>query len=116
NDYNYDEIGNLKKDSIEEIDSIKWTMYGKIKSIYRKSGSLKDNLTFDYDASGNRISKRVMDASNVWKYTTYYVRDAGGNVMSAYEQKVVSMAMSYKLKEQDIFGSSRIALNLPDKE
>ncbi|MFL5763549.1 MAG: RHS repeat-associated core domain-containing protein [Bacteroidia bacterium] len=116
NNYNYDEIGNMAKDSTEEIDSIGWTVYGKIRDIIRKGGSSKDNLHFDYDASGNRISKRVMNASNVWKYTTYYVRDAQGNVMSTYDQRVVSMAMSFKLKEQDIFGSSRIGLNLPEKE
>jgi RHS repeat-associated protein len=116
NNYNYDEIGNLVKDSTEEIDTIKWTVYGKIKEIIRKAGSTKDNLVFDYDASGNRISKRVLDNSNNWKYTTFYVRDAQGNVMSTYDQKVVSMAMTFKLKEQDIFGSSRIGLNLPEKE
>jgi RHS repeat-associated protein len=71
---------------------------------------------FDYDDILKRISKRVLDNSNNWKYTTFYVRDAQGNVMSTYDQKVVSMAMTFKLKEQDIFGSSRIGLNLPEKE
>ena len=116
NNYNYDEIGNLKKDSVEEISNIEWTFFGKIKSITRLSTSTKDNLVFDYDASGNQIAKHVFDASNNWKYTTYYIRDGQGNVLSVYDQKIVSSTMSYKLIEQDLFGSSRIGLNLPEKE
>lgn len=119
NNYGYDGIGNLVRDNKEEIEEIQWTVYGKIKKIIRPSGSTKDNLEFDYDASGNRIAKKVSDAGNNWKYTTYYVRDAQGNVMSIYDHKLIAGSpgtMSYKLIEQDIFGSSRIGLSLPDKE
>lgn len=119
NNYGYDGIGNLIRDNKEEIEEIQWTVYGKIKRIIRPSTSTKDNLEFDYDASGNRISKKISDAGNNWKYTTYYVRDAQGNVMSIYDHKLIAGSpgtMSYKLIEQDIFGSSRIGLSLPDKE
>ena len=115
NNYKYDEIGNLICDSTEEISQIEWTVYGKIKSITRPTSSSKDNLRFDYDASGNRIAKHVYDATNNWKYTTYYVRDAQGNVMSVYDQRLPG-TMSFKLIEQDIYGSSRIGLNLLNKE
>ncbi len=33
--YEYDEIGNLIGDAQEQIDSIEWTVYGKIKRITR---------------------------------------------------------------------------------
>ena len=69
----------------EEIETIDWTVYGKVKSITRKAGSTKSDLEFHYDASGNRISKTVKPhatASNAATWTTtYYVRDASGNVM-----------------------------------
>jgi len=101
----YDEIGNLIRDSIEDIDTIRWMVTGKIKAIIRKPASTKDNLYFDYDAQGNRIAKHVYTAANVWKRSTYYVRDAQGNVMSVYEKKIISSLMSYKLDEQHLYGS-----------
>jgi RHS repeat-associated protein len=116
NNYRYDEIGNLVHDSIEGIDTIKWTVYGKIKAIKRFSGSAKDNLYFDYDASGNRTAKHVYTSADVWKKSTYYVRDAQGNVMSTYMHQPVGMSMSYKLQEQHLYGSSRLGLNTPDLE
>lgn len=39
------------------------------------------DLDFEYDASGNRIAKKVTDhSSSVVIKTTYYGRDAIGNV------------------------------------
>jgi RHS repeat-associated protein len=118
NNYNYDAIGNLIKDSTEQISNIEWTVYGKIKRITRSTGSTKDNLNFDYDASGNRIAKHVYDSSNQWKKSTYYIRDAQGNVMSTYEHTTdnVAQTVSFKLQEQHLYGSSRIGMNLPDYE
>ncbi|MGB3947568.1 MAG: hypothetical protein WBM13_06270, partial [Bacteroidia bacterium] len=110
NNYEYDEIGNLIADAQEQIDNIEWTVYGKIKSISRTTGSTKPDLVFNYDASGNRISKTMIprDGSgqrptDEW-VTTYYVRDAQGNVMSTYEKE----DDTYKLKEQLLYGSSRL--------
>lgn len=116
NNYRYDEIGNLVADSTEQIDTIKWTVYGKIKEIKRASGSSKKNLIFDYDASGNRISKQVLTSANVWENTTYYTRDAQGNVMSTYKQEVIDSTMSFKLNEQHLYGSSRIGMVNPERE
>jgi hypothetical protein len=110
--YEYDEIGNLIADAQEQIDNIDWTVYGKIKSISRTTGSTKPDLVFNYDASGNRISKTMIprDGSgqrptDEW-VTTYYVRDAQGNVMSTYELE----DDAYKLKEQMLYGSSRLGV------
>lgn len=110
NNYSFDEIGNLIKDNAEQIDTIRWTVYGKIKAIIRASASTKDNLFFDYDAGGNRIAKHVYTSANVWKYSTYYLRDVQGNVMGVYNKKIISSAMSYKLDEHQLYGSSRIGV------
>src|SRR5690606_3906076 len=75
NNYQYDAIENLIKDVSESITSISWNVYGKISSITKSSG----NITYSYDATGNRISKTVSGV------TTLYVRDASGNVLSVYE-------------------------------
>jgi hypothetical protein len=88
NNYRYDEIGNLKHDYQEQIEQIDWTVYGKIKKITRKAGSLKSDLEFAYDAAGNRIAKieKPRDAAGLrpsveWK-RTYYARDAQGNILT----------------------------------
>jgi RHS repeat-associated protein len=116
NNYRYDEIGNLIADSTEQIDTIKWTVYGKIKEIKRTSGSSKKNLKFEYDASGNRIAKQVLSSFGSWEKTTFYVRDAQGNVMSTYEESVVDSSFTFKLKEQHLYGSSRLGMVNPERE
>lgn len=115
--YNYDKIGNLVKDQHEEIDVIHWTVYGKIKEIIRVSGSTKPDLEYVYDVAGNRIEKIVktkngsgaLNPASDW-VTTYYVRDAQGNVMATYEQKTLSSTDQLSLKEQHIFGSNRMGM------
>ncbi len=117
--YKYDELGNLRKDSIEQIETIEWNVYGKIKKIKRYLTSTKSNLEFVYDPSGNRIAKiekpdgtsvengAASDQVGNWKIT-YYVRDATGNVMGNYYQTTVSGLPSHKLTEHPIYGSSRL--------
>ena len=119
NNYKYDEIGNLRKDSTEQIEFIEWNVYGKIKKIKRYLTSTKSNLEFVYDPSGNRIAKiekpdgtsvengAASDQVGNWKIT-YYVRDATGNVMGNYYQTTVSGLPSHKLTEHPIYGSSRL--------
>ncbi|HEX8548378.1 MAG TPA: hypothetical protein VF691_15565, partial [Cytophagaceae bacterium] len=116
NNYSYDEIGNLIADSTEQVDTIKWTAYGKVKEIKRSSGSSKKNLKFEYDATGHRIAKQILTSANSWEKTIYYVRDVRGNVMSTYEENAVDSSFSFKLKEQHLYGSSRIGMANPDKE
>jgi RHS repeat-associated protein len=110
NNYEYDGEGRLVRDSIEEIDTIKWTVTGKVKTVQRTAGSSKKNLKFDYDAMGQRIAKHVYDDTWTWEKSTYYVRDPQGNVMAVYDQEVQSSTMSYKVKERDIYGSSRVGM------
>jgi RHS repeat-associated protein len=114
--YEYDPIGNLKKDAQEEIDNIEWNVGGKITKVLRIAGSAKPDLEFAYDATGNRVSKIVKPAAtktdaSTWT-TTYYVRDASGNVMATYEKKKQTQ-VNIVWKEQMIYGSSRIGLVNP---
>ena len=103
--YQYDAIGNLVSDVAEDIVTIDWTVYGKIKQITKGSGT---EIRFNYDASGNRISKTVFDGSTGNVLATYYVRDAQGNTMAVYEKAKKELY----LREQHLYGSSRLGLNL----
>jgi hypothetical protein len=49
NNYAYDSEGRLVKDRQEEIDTIIWTVSGKVKEIRRDLASEKKNLIFDYE-------------------------------------------------------------------
>ena len=103
--YSYDEIGNLIKDNKENIVQIEWNAYGKISKI-EKSDETK--IFYTYDAAGNRISKVV--AKTTGSDTTWYVRDASGNVMSVYE---AGNGKDLTQSEVHLYGSSRLGIYKP---
>ncbi len=115
--YTYDEIGNLISDASEQITNIVWTVYGKIKSITKGPEGLGEQTTIEYtyDASGNRISKRILPPalSPVPGSSTFYIRDASGNVMSLYTLSgdggpIYPIAL--KQTEVHLYGSSRLGI------
>jgi RHS repeat-associated protein len=103
NNYSYDAIGNLIQDNAGGINTISWTVYGKISNIAKADGS---TIAYTYDASGNRISKTVTPASGN-AITTWYIRDAGGNVMAVY---TATGSDSLHQSEQHLYGSSRLGI------
>jgi len=119
--YTYDAIGNLTRDVKENISNIDWTVYGKIRSI-TKTGTRSD-LEFVYDPTGNRVQKiektkdgsGVLNPSTKWN-TTYYVRDAQGNVMAVYKRayNLGTAQSEFSLAEQHIYGSSRLGMATPN--
>ncbi|MHA4808141.1 RHS repeat-associated core domain-containing protein [Flavitalea flava] len=99
--YKYDAIGNMVADSQARVTNIAWSVYGKILSMANDSGT----ITYTYDAGGNRISKTVKGI------TTWYVRDASGNVMSTYVQGDNSRnSGALTQTEAHVYGSSRLAI------
>ena len=111
NNYTYTQIGELKSDNQEEISEIHWRVDSKISEITRTSGSSKKNLKFEYDAMGNRVAKHVY-AGSVLASSTYYVRDAQGNVMGVYEHKMdaENAVLEYRLIERNIYGSAQVGI------
>jgi RHS repeat-associated protein len=79
--------------------------------VIRTTTSSKPNLEFTYDASGNRIAKKVIQPNGNYS-TTFYVRDASGNVMAVYK---TSGTTNLTLEEQHIYGSSRLGIFKKDK-
>lgn len=111
--YDYDELGNLIYDSDAQINSIDWSLSGKIRTITKAPSATNVNLSFDYDPSGNRIAKHIYDSSNPGDLdsSTYYLRDAQGNVLSTYSYSLPNFSASYVLKERNLYGSSRLGIN-----
>jgi RHS repeat-associated protein len=93
----YDDIGNLIADQ-EKGSKIVWTPYGKVRTVKMNNDSVV--IKFRYDATGNRIEKRV--EKNDTTLLTRYVRDATGNVMGIYNDTTIS--------ERPIYGSSRLGM------
>jgi RHS repeat-associated protein len=104
NNYNYDKIGNLIKDAAEHLDTVRWTMYGKINRIV-KSASGTTVIDYGYDPAGNRTSKKVNINDTIT--TTFYVRDAQGNVLGIYSVKDED---ALKWNEQHLYGSNRLGM------
>jgi RHS repeat-associated protein len=98
--YQYNGIGELAKDSAGGLDTITWTIYGKVKEIKKHNG---DSIIFFYDPMGNRLEKRYYPHSST-SDTTKYGRDAGGDIMAVYDRKKDTV----RLTEWDIYGSKRV--------
>ncbi len=117
--YQYDAIGNLLSDVAEGIDLIEWNVYGKITRITKVTAAPYNGqiIEFLYNASGNRILKRVQpnpvdESDNI---LTHYVTDASGNMMATYTEVInVTEALpttaSLKLTGHMVYGSDRLGI------
>lgn len=115
--YVYDEIGQLIQDKSEGLE-IFWRVDGKVKEVHKlpfMDQGVPDVIAFHYDGLGNRIgkSKYKLDNSND-KETTFYARDAQGNVLGIYDvtssRNVNEIDLEMIHKEQHIYGSSRLGI------
>ncbi|WP_431212104.1 RHS repeat domain-containing protein [Puia sp. P3] len=104
--YKYDSIGELVSDAASNITNIAWTVYGKIDSITKSGDTV---IKYTYDAGGNRISKTLKHAGN--SETTWYVRDAQGNLISVYTSgDALTNGGNLAQTELHVYGSSRLGM------
>jgi hypothetical protein len=118
NNYLYNSIGQLAKDDYGRIDTIIWTIYGKVKKIVKPSvrySWLKDSIIYEYAPLGNRIEKRTYTsqvpscsycAAMPIADTVLYSRDAQGNILATYNR----FKGHVNLTEWDIYGSKRVGV------
>lgn len=113
NNYGYSEIGEMTFDKQDNITDIKRRVDGNITEITRTTGSGKTNLKFNYDAFGKRIAKHKYTNAGVWFESEYYVRDASGNIMSAYKYTIDNQTQtaSFKQTERYIYGNSLLGID-----
>jgi RHS repeat-associated protein len=113
NNYAYDSIGNLTQDIAEGINAngIQWSVYGKILQLTQTKNAITKTIQYGYDAAGMRISKTISGI------TTWYVRDASGNVMATYTKGDNTINTGkITLSEQHLYGSSRAGIFSPQKD
>ncbi|MBS1938990.1 MAG: RHS repeat protein, partial [Bacteroidetes bacterium] len=118
NNFSYDVLGQRIKDKKADIELIEWTVSGKMKRVQHTAASGKPDITFAYDAAGNRIMKQVgdPDLGPATGYREHYVLDAQGNIMAIYRSQPEPVpntspqqyAASLKVVERPIYGSKRI--------
>ena len=109
-EYDYDEIGNLIKNGSDGIDDIQWNIQGKVERVTRG----ETIISYQYDASGNRIIKQV--ATTTTTHINYYLRDVQGNTLAIYEYDTPSETHpepTIVLKEIPIQGGSRLGQYKP---
>ena|GEM_PF-6730918 len=98
--YGYDALGNVIKDVYAGITNIGWTVYNKPDTIYKSSG----NIIYTYNTANQRVSKTIGGI------TTWYVRDAQGNVLALYD----NVHGNNNWREQHLYGPSRLAMWMPN--
>ncbi len=111
NNYTYTPIGERKSNVQEQIAEMKWGINGKLLSVTRTPNSTKLNVKLDYDANAKRIAEHEYSSAGVWSKSTYYVRDAQGNIMSTYEHTNVGTA-SFAQTERHLYGSSSLGIDV----
>jgi RHS repeat-associated protein len=113
-------------DENEGIEEIIWRVDSKISEVVKTNSPDNKSLKFEYDAMDNRIAKHVYNNNSFLiadlLKSTYYLRDASGNVMAVYElvhtpaDEGNEGTTSMKVTERHIYGSSRLGIDVQSIE
>ncbi len=102
-EYTYNDIGQLEREAPNEGEARKmaYDVTGKVISVSDDQGTEK--VSFKYDDRGFRLMKKNHETG----LETWYIRDAGGNVLTTYEK---SGELDLEPTEAMIYGSGRIGM------
>ena len=83
--YEHNALGQLEEKT-EEGQTAYYTYdaFRRMVGVYADEARRQAVATFSYDERGNRLSKTAYDASGQASFTTWYVHDAAGRLMSLY--------------------------------
>lgn len=99
--YTYNAIGQLTRNA-QNDNNYTYTASGLVKSVLDSGGDV--GVEFVYDDRGHRVRKNRIEDANVAE-STYYVRDASGQVMAIYNGDNTSNM------EHPIYGASRLGIS-----
>ncbi|MEX2235381.1 MAG: RHS repeat-associated core domain-containing protein [Cyclobacteriaceae bacterium] len=112
--YSYDDLGQMVRET--EGDNSKFVNYdvtGKVTAVYADENHTQLVTEFKYDDRGFRLSKITYDTNHEPVLTTWYVRDATGNIISTYVTDLTTSGEPEAI-EMPIYGSGRIGLYKPN--
>jgi hypothetical protein len=119
NAYTYNKIGQMVgEDKVEGDDHyVEYDVTGKVVKVFSDSAKTKLKIQNLYDDRGFRLAKRNYawkNDTNVLKRTTWYVRDASGNVLSIYEKNDSTGQLTET--EVPIYGSGKLGTYYPQQD
>lgn len=115
-DYEYNKIGQLARQSEgDENIYLQYDVTGKVTGLYLEYDAGTQEYThpittFSYDDSGFRLSKITYDKDGNEQFTTWYVRDASGSLLSTYIQK----GFDFQQEELPIYGAGKVGVYRPN--
>ncbi|MBX2916279.1 MAG: hypothetical protein KF856_13495 [Cyclobacteriaceae bacterium] len=110
NAYTYNAIGQMTaQDNVTGTDLfVNYDVTGKVTHVFSDAAKSKLTTKYVYDDRGFRLAKETYNTSGVLQFTTWYIRDASGNVMSIYEQQAGQPTIA--LTEIPVYGSGKLGL------
>jgi RHS repeat-associated protein len=117
--YEYNAVGQMIKEDkvIGEDQFVAYDVTGKVSKVYFDETRSKIKVEYLYDDRGFRLAKKVYldDAQNRLDLTTWYIRDASGNIISVYEQKPEN-ALQITQIEAPVYGLEKIGTYYPQQD
>jgi RHS repeat-associated protein len=110
NNYTYDAIGNLIADASEGT-RMRWNVGGKLFKVEKETQTALQTVNYEYDATGNRVLKEVINNQAGTTQRTYYTRDAQGNTLATYLVSISPQSSGLpnaKFEAWSLYGSSRL--------
>ncbi|MCD9017903.1 LamG-like jellyroll fold domain-containing protein [Parachryseolinea silvisoli] len=119
NAYKYDKVGRMVGEDKAAGDDqyVDYDVSGKVVAVYsdslKRSGDKK--VEYQYDDRGFRLTK----INYLENRTTWYIRDASGNVLSVYEQEgIPALGNTHDVVETEtpVYGSGKLGTYYPQQE
>ena len=108
--YEYNAIGQVvSEEKGEQSQQLVYNVRGKLVQVLDASSEQR-LFSYTYDDKGYRVQKYAHQAQQ----STYYLRDAGGNLLSIYTQDHRVAGSMPEAKEVPIYGSNRLGFLRPD--
>lgn len=108
--YTYNAIGQMTaQDNVTGTDMyVDYDVTGKVTQVFSDAAKTKLTTRYLYDDRGFRLAKETYNTSGDLEFTTWYIRDASGNVMSTYEQSAGQSQIT--LTEIPVYGSGKLGM------
>jgi RHS repeat-associated protein len=108
--YTYNTIGQMTgEDKVEGNDQyVEYDVTGKVRKVFSDAQKQNLKVEFLYDDRGFRLAKKNLETNK----TTWYIRDASGNILSVYEEDSQGLMQT----ELPLYGSGKLGTYYPQQD